>query len=329
MIACPAPDFVETNGIRLAVHRAGPPPAEARATLLLLHGFPELAFSWRYQVPALAAAGYHLIAPDLRGFGGSGKPAEREAYRMDKVVADLVGLLDHDGVDKTVVVGHDWGSLIAWSLPFYAPERLRGIASLNIPFRPRGTTPMTERFRAVYGPDMYILRFQREGACERIFERDMARTMRFFLRRPKRETGQGAAAFAIPGLDLVSWFEGPEEAWSGEPWLSDAEMRVYVEAYERGGMTAPLHYYRNMDANWRDMERFQPDGGPPPRIDLPTLMIVAGRDGVCPPHLADGMEAWFSDYERVDIPESGHWTQQEKPEEVNAALLGWLARNFS
>lgn len=328
MLDFPAADLVETNGICLAVHRAGPPPDEARATVLLLHGFPELAFSWRWQFPVLARAGYHLIAPDLRGFGGSDKPGGREAYRMDRIVADLAGLLDHDGIERAIVIGHDWGSLVVWSLPFYAPERLLGVASLNIPFQPRGKAPLTEAFRAVYGPDMYILRFQQEGLCEPILERDMDRTMRFFLRRPQPGSGAGGGAFSTPGLDLMSMLAGPEESWPGEPWLSAAEMAVYVEAFRKGGMTAPLHYYRNFDANWHDMARFQPPGSPPPRLDLPTLMITAGLDGVCPPRLADGMEAWLADYDRVDIAESGHWTQQEKPDEVNAALLGWLVRNF-
>lgn len=320
----PEAEMIDANGIRLAVHRAGPIPGEGRATLLFLHGFPELAYSWRKQFPAMAAAGYSVLAPDLRGYGASDKPLGQPAYEMREIVADIKGLLDHYGVERVIVVGHDWGSLICWSLPFYMPERLLGIANLNIPFLPRGALPPPTLFKHAFGERMYIVRFQETGVCEAIFERDMDRTMRFFMRRPKPGSDQGGGAFSTPDLDLVGWLEGPEEQWPGEPFLPEEELAVYIKAFRKGGMTAPLHYYRSMDRNWQAMEKWQPAGVPSEKPDVPALMITAGRDGVCPPRLADGIELFFSRYSRVDIPDSGHWTQQEKPDAVNKALLDWL-----
>ncbi len=314
---------VDLRDIRLAVIEEGPPPQRARASVVLLHGWPEIAFSWRHQIRALADAGYHVLAPDLRGFGSSGRPEGVENYRMPLLVGDVTGLLDAFGIDRAVVVGHDWGAIVAWAMPFYAPERLRAVAGLNVPFRPRGTTPILKALEAVYGPRMYILQFQEEGRCEPILEADMDRTMRFFFRRPKPGSGVGGGGFSTPDLDLVGWLQRPEETWPGEPFLRDEELAVYVRAFSRSGMTVPLHYYRNLDWNWRDMARFQPEGTVP-RIERPALMITAELDGVLPPRLADGIEVFFARYRRVDILGAGHWVQQEKPEEVNRALIDWL-----
>ncbi|RMF71618.1 MAG: alpha/beta hydrolase [Alphaproteobacteria bacterium] len=309
--------------VTLAVHRAGPEIDRARAVVLLLHGWPELAYSWRYQIPALAAAGYHVVAPDLRGFGDSDKPLDKEAYRMSALVGDVTGLLDRLGVPRAVVVGHDWGAIITWALPFYAPERLQALAGLNVPFRPRGSVPILKAIEAVYGPQMYILRFQEEGPAEAILERDISRTMRFFYRRPRAGGKGGGGAFSTPDLDLLSWLEREEETWPGEPLLDEEDLAVYVEAYRRGGFRQTLHYYRNLHHNWEEMARYQPPIDRL-RIGQPALMITAEHDGVLPPRLADGIEVFFDCYRRVDIAGAGHWVQQEKPEEVTAALLTWL-----
>ncbi|WP_281300280.1 MULTISPECIES: alpha/beta hydrolase [unclassified Iodidimonas] len=323
MFAFPVPEMIKTNDIHLAVYRAGPPPEKARAVVLFLHGFPDLAFTWRHQFPALARAGYCVIAPDMRGYGRSDKPRDRAAYGMGVLARDITGLLDHYGVERAIIIGHDWGALINWSLPFYCPERLQAIGNLNVPFIPRGSIAPVALFAKAFGPQMYIVQFQDEGLCEAIFEDDIERTMRFFMRRPKPRSGKGGGAFSTPDLDLVRWLEGPIEKWPGEDFLPPRELAVYTEAFRAGGMLGPLHYYRNMDANWADMERFQPLGGKP-SIDIPALMITADLDGVCPAHLADGKEAFFTNYQRIDMRGSGHWMQQEKPQEVNDILLSWL-----
>lgn len=318
------PETVATNGISLSVMKAGPAPRDARAALVFLHGFPDLAYGWKHQIVHFAERGYAVIAPDLRGYGGSDKPLERDAYGIETITADITGLLDHYGIETAIVIGHDWGALIGWSLPFLIPERLKAVANLNVPFIPRGTLPPSVLFRGAFGEKMYIVRFQEEGPSEAVLERDVERSMRFFLRRPKPKSNIGGGAFSTPDLDLIGWLEGPEEKWPGVPLLDESALAIYVAAFKAGGFTAPLHYYRSMDANWQTMARFQPEGYPPEPLSLPALMITAGLDGVCPPRLADGMERFFSDYRRVDIPDSGHWTQQEKPETVNAALGDWI-----
>lgn len=329
MTEFPEPEFIESNGVRLAVHRGGPPVEEARAPVVFLHGWPELAFSWRYQFPAFAEAGYAVFAPDQRGYGASEKPAGRDEYTMAKLTGDVAGLLDHYGLNEAVFVGHDWGALVMWALPFYQPDRVRALAGLNVPFIPRGRGKPIDRMRAAFGDKMYIVRFQEEGACEPALEKDMDRTMRFFLRRPRqKERGQGGGAFSTPDLDLISWLEADESTWPGETWLSDEDTAVYAKAFAAGGMTAPLHWYRNFDVNHEDMARFQPDGVPKGKIDIPSLMITAELDVACPPHLSDAMEAFFTDYERHDLKACGHWTQQEKPEEVNRIILDWLDRTL-
>ncbi len=319
----PPAERLPVGEVMLAVHRAGPAVEDARAVVVLLHGWPELAYSWRHQIPVLADAGYHVAAPDLRGFGDSDKPRDKDAYRMRALVGDVTGLLDCLGVEQAVVVGHDWGAIITWALPFYAPERLRALAGLNVPFRPRGSVPILQAIEAVYGPQMYILRFQEEGPAEAILERDVARTMRFFYRRPRAGAERGGGAFSTPDLDLLSWLAGEEENWPGEPLLDEKDLAVYVEAYRKGGFHQTLHYYRNLHHNWEEMARYQP---PIDRLRIthPALMITAEWDGVLPPRLADGIEVFFDRYRRVDIMGAGHWVQQEKPEEVNAALLAWL-----
>ncbi len=240
MLAFPVPEKVPVNGIHLSVHCAGPKAAVARGVVVLLHGFPDLAVTWRNQIPALVRAGYMVIAPDLRGYGRSDKPADRAAYKMDQLVGDLIGLLDHYNVEKAVVVGHDWGALIGWSLPFYCPDRVFAVAGLNVPFQPRGFLPPTALFEKVYGRSMYILRFQEEGVCEAVFEQDMARTMRFFLRLPDLERTVRSPFLAVDNLDLMTCFKGPEEDWPERPLLPDALMRQYITTFVEGGMTAPL-----------------------------------------------------------------------------------------
>ncbi|WP_374763585.1 alpha/beta fold hydrolase [Yunchengibacter salinarum] len=322
---------IDLDDVRLAVVRDGPAVDETDKPLVLfLHGFPELAHSWRHQIAALAAAGYPVMAPDQRGYGDSDKPAGVDDYAMSRLVGDVTGLLDHAGVEKAVVVGHDWGALVLWALPFYAPERLLGCAGLNVPLMPVFDRDPIPVFRRTFGDDMYIVRFQEEGAAEPLLERDVDATFRFFMRRPSAERdepqpGAGAAA----SLDLLGQLEKGSDHWGGEPLLDDAERAIYVRAFERGGFTAPLHWYRNMSANQRDLMRFTDEDGKLPFVNLPALQIMTELDRACPPQLADGMETRIGPLEYHLLQQCGHWTQQEQPEAVNRLLLDWLGRHFA
>jgi pimeloyl-ACP methyl ester carboxylesterase len=319
----PEPRLIETNDIRLAVYEAGPIDGKP---VVLLHGFPELAFSWRHQMPALAAAGYRVIAVDQRGFGKSDRPPQVADYHMRELTADMEGLLDALGFEQAVFVGHDWGSFVVWSLPFYAPERVAGLASLNLPFLPRRPVDPITLLATAFGEDNYIGYFQEPGPAEALLEADVARSMRFFMRRPS--TAPERSQLNLDGFALQKTLQRPEEDWPGEMFLEDEEMEVYVEAYEAGGFGGPLNYYRNMTANWQDMERFQP-AGQAVRIDLPVLMLVAEKDPVLPPALAADLKDYCPQAEVHLIEGSGHWTQQEKPEEVNRLMVAWLKSNYA
>ncbi|MGF1605678.1 MAG: alpha/beta fold hydrolase [Rhodothalassiaceae bacterium] len=324
-MAFPEAQTVTANGLCFAAYCAGPRPDETdKPPIVFLHGWPELAYSWRHQLAAVAAAGYPALAFDQRGYGGSDKPEGLDHYTMAALTGDVAGVLDAFGIERAVVIGHDWGALVTWALPFYQPARLHALAGLCVPFRPNWPADPIAMCRKRYGERMYIVRFQQQGACEPVLERDVARTFRFLMRQPRSgratEKPLGEADLnLVDRLDTV-----PEEQWPGTPFLSDADMAVFVQAFSAGGFTAPLHWYGNFTANWQDMKRYQPDGGPPPRIDLPALMITADKDAACPPALADGMERYIPDLTRVDLTGVGHWLQQEQPEPVNAAILAWL-----
>lgn len=323
------PEMVKTNGVTLPVYTGGPNHSVAdKPAVFFLHGFPEIAYSWRAQMEALAGAGYPVFAPDQRGFGHSISPEGKDNYTMEKLTGDIVGLLDHYGIDKAVFVGHDWGAIVLWQLPFYAGDRLLGCAGLNVPLMRHFPVDQITLFRKHFGDSMYMVRFQEEGSCEPILERDLNATFRFFLRKPSFKEGKKPSlAFDVKGLDLMSLLEAGEDAWGGDILIGDEERARYIEAYKHSGFTKPVHWYRNMAANWEAQKRFLVDGALP-KVELPCLMITADKDRACPASLADGMEDLCAPYERVDLTGCGHWSQQEKPDEVNAALLKWLSKHF-
>jgi pimeloyl-ACP methyl ester carboxylesterase len=314
----PQPEFIRTNGIRMAVFAQGTGPP-----VVFCHGFPELGFSWRHQIPAVAAAGFHAIAPDLRGYGRTDRPLAIEAYDIRQLTGDLVGLIEHYGYERAIFVGHDWGGLLAWAMPLLHKSRVAGVASLNTPFRARTQQDPIALMRARFGEDMYIVQFQEPGKAEAILERDVERSLRFFFRKP----GAGSKKSAVPPdmikrLALLEALETEEGMWSGDPVLVPDEMKVYVDTFRRTGFTGGLNWYRNLTRNWKTTEGLRE------HIDVPCLMIMAENDYVLPPSAADAMHKHCPSLEKHLIRNCGHWTQQEHPEEVNRVLVDWLKRNF-
>jgi pimeloyl-ACP methyl ester carboxylesterase len=316
----PQVQYADVNGVRLAYYEAGPrrgPP------VVLMHGFPELAFSWRHQIKALAEAGRWVIAPDQRGYGLSDQPEDTAAYGIDALSGDLVGLLDHLGAEKAVWVGHDWGGLVGWTLPLLHPERTAGVVGLNTPFLPRTPIPTVEFLKRTFGPWHYIVFFQTPRAPEALFELDVKKSFQFFLRTPGDDA---AGAGDKPPLerrflalqDALQFFRPKAERQVLEP----DELAVFVDTFERTGFRGGINWYRNMDANWARME------GVPQHVPHPALMISAELDVFLPPQLSEGMETYVPDLERALIEGAGHWTQQEKPHEVSEALISWLDRRF-
>lgn len=309
---------IDANGIALHVAEIGDGPP-----VLFCHGFPELWYSWRHQMTALAAAGYRAIAPDQRGYGGSSAPAAVGDYTIHHLVGDLTGLLDGLAIERAVVVGHDWGGSVAWGMAQLAAHRVAGVVGVNTPFFPRPPMPPTVLMRAMaQGAFHYILYFQRPGVAEAELDADPARTLAGFFQSPDRARldqllREGPAALGPRGGGLL---ERLPVAPHGD-FLSDADFAVYVDAFTRTGFRGGLNWYRNFDRNW-ELTAYLHGA----RVQAPALMIAAELDPVLRPELADGMQAWVPDLRRTHVvADCGHWTQQEKPDEVNRELLAFLA----
>ncbi|HEV2364992.1 MAG TPA: alpha/beta hydrolase [Caulobacteraceae bacterium] len=304
---------------------------KGRLPVVFCHGFPELAFSWRHQLAALGAAGRWAIAPDQRGYGLTSAPAAVEAYDIVHLTDDLAALLDHLEADRAVFCGHDWGGIVVWQMALRHPDRTAGVIGVNTPFMARAPADPIEIMRKRFGPDMYIVRFQVPGEADAALARDVAKAFAFFMKRPPKETTTAGGVRAAPGaaadaasrfalIDMLAAYDPTAD--TREEFLTPEERAVFVDAFSRTGFTGGINWYRNFSRNWRLAE------GMADRIERPALMIMAERDAVLPPAAADGMEAFVPDLEKVLIEGSGHWTQQEKPDEVNRAILSWLDRRF-
>lgn len=323
--------YAGLGDIRMAYYESGPPEG---IPVILCHGFPELAFSWRHQLRALGEAGRRAIAPDQRGYGLTGGPAAVEAYDIEHLTDDLVRLLDHLEVEKAIFCGHDWGGSVVWQMFPRHPDRVAGVIGVNTPFSHRAPADPISIMRRRFGDEMYIVDFQTPGRAEAVLAADVRKTMGFFMRKPPAGApvggglrgsvlAEGSSGKDGPTFALVKMLETYDPASDTRgTFLSDEEMAAFVETFERTGFTGGINWYRNLTRNW---ER---SASVPDRVEAPALMIMAEKDAVLPPSAADGMEAWVPDLEKVLIHGSGHWTQQEKPAEVNAALLDWLGRRF-
>lgn len=308
----PEPVYVDTNGIRMAAYEQGSGPP-----VLLLHGFPELAFSWRHQLPALAGAGFRAIAPDLRGYGRTDAPDDVAAYAMDELVADVIGLLDTFELETAIVVGHDWGALIAWHMAMTVPERIERLIALNVPHIPPPPADPITLMRERFGDDFYIVNFQDSDEADRLFDRDPGRVFDRLMRRnaiTREQFDELPAAAKVPSLlRMVERDDAP-----GEPLLSSDERDYYASAFERSGFSGPINWYRNWTRNWRRLD------GVDPVIRIPALFIGADDDVIIAPEYIENMRKYVPDLDLHMLGNTGHWSQQERPDEVNRVMLGWL-----
>jgi pimeloyl-ACP methyl ester carboxylesterase len=309
--------LVETNGVRLRVIDAGD---EDAPVVVLAHGFPELAYSWRRQIPVLAEAGYRVLAPDQRGYGGSSKPEAVDAYNIVELSDDIVGLLDDIGAERAVVVGHDFGGVVAWGAPLLHPDRFAGVVGLSVPPVPRPKVPTTHAFRKVFGDNFfYILYFQEQGPADAELNRDPARALRKLMGSLTTTDETAAMRMLQPGPEgFIDRIPEPD----GLPdWISQDEFDHYVDEFTRNGFTAPLNWYRCFDRNWELTATTSAA-----TIAVPSLFIGGGADptlAYTPRHRVS--EVVSGDYREVMIDGAGHWLQQERPTEVNEALLGFLS----
>lgn len=317
-VLTPTERFVETNGVRLRVLEAGDRGAPL---VVLAHGFPELAYSWRHQMPALAEAGFHVLAPDQRGYGASSKPDAVEAYTMVELSADIVGLFDAAGAERAAIVGHDFGGVVAWTAPLLHPDRFAAVVGLSVPPVPRPRVPTTQAFRRVFGDNFfYILYFQEPGPADAELNRDPATTMRKLLGSLKPPADEAAALRMLaPGPE--GFLERMPDPGVLPDWISRDEFDHYVDEFTRNGFTAPLNWYRCFDRNWELTAQT-----PAAAIAVPSLFIGGAADptlAYTPRHRA--REVVSGEYREVMLDGAGHWIQQERSAEVNAELLKFLA----
>jgi len=310
---------VAANGIQVHLAESG---ADDAPLVLLCHGFPESWYSWRHQLPALAAAGYHAVAPDMRGYGQTDKPDDVRAYTQLHHVGDMVGVLDALSAQTATVVGHDWGAVVAWNAALLRPDRFTAVAALSVPWQPRGPLPPTQQMKALFGDQwFYFLYFQEPGRAEAELDADPESFLRAFL---------FSVSGDAPADRLLKMMGGPKSGRMLEhllqpdelpPWLTEGDLATYVGEFARTRFRGGLNWYRCADLSWELTAAWQDA-----RIRQPALFVAGDRDLIAlMPGVVDAMKETVPGLRKaVVLPGCGHWTQQERPDEVNAALLELL-----
>jgi pimeloyl-ACP methyl ester carboxylesterase len=319
----PAPEakhrIVETNGIRMHIAEQGTGP-----TVLLCHGFPECWFSWRHQLAALAAAGFHAVAPDMRGYGQTDAPPEIECYTLLHLLGDMVGLIDALGVERTVIAGHDWGALVAWHAAQLRPDRFRAVIGLSVPFCTRGPVPPTSVMPRTDDAVWYQLYLQEPGVAEAEFGRNVRTSFRIGRINVSGDAPPRPQPFGMVPLHGGLFARVPPVAPPLPAWLTEADVDFYTTEFTRTGFRGGLNWYRNIDRNWELLAPF--DGVP---VEVPALYIAGDRDPVVK---FPGMHRNIADLPKfvpqlrdvIMLPGCGHITQEERPTEVNAAIIDFL-----
>ena len=292
--AFPDPVRIAVNGVELEVFEAG--QHNVGNPIVLCHGWPELAYTWRHQIPALVDAGYHVIVPNQRGYGGSSRPSAVTDYDLEHLTGDLVGLLDRFGYENATFVGHDWGAMVVWGLALLHPTRVTAIVNLSLPYQERGPMPWIELMEAVLGGDFYFVHFNRQpGVADAVLD---ANTGRFLDNLYRMDL---PAAPPEPGMVMIALAEASEPV--GDPVLDADELAQFTTAFETSGFTGGINWYRNLDRNWHLLADVDPV------LTQPALMIYGARDTIQPlPTLAD-----FVPNVEVVTLDCGHWIPQERP----------------
>jgi pimeloyl-ACP methyl ester carboxylesterase len=310
--------FVDTNGIRMHIAEQGEGPL-----VVFSHGFPECWYSWRHQISVLADAGFHVVAPDQRGYGKTDRPAAIDKYTMLHLTGDIVGLLDALGEQTAVIVGHDWGAPVAWNCALMRPDRFRAVVGMSVPYFPRGPVSLTQAMRQAAGENFYMIYFQEPGKAEAELERDVRATiLRMLYAASGDATGSDRWQPVVPqGKDLIASMGAPAAL---PRWLTQADLNFYTAEFERTGFTGGLNWYRAIDMTWELMAAYT--GA---RIELPSLFIAGREDAVLSfpgmNMVMAGLQHNLPGLQRsIVVDGAGHWIQQERADDVNAALLDFL-----
>ncbi|MCB9393428.1 MAG: alpha/beta hydrolase [Ilumatobacteraceae bacterium] len=319
------PPGSRSHVVRVGDHRVHCVEAGEGPLVILVHGYPESWYSWRHQIPAIAAAGFRTVAIDVRGYGRSSKPLAVEDYRMVRLVADNVGLVSALGETTATIIGHDWGAPIAWNSAMLRPDVFTAVAGLSVPFAPPGEVRPSVGMRMMAGDEeFYVEYFQEPGRAEAEIEADVRGWLLGFMfsgsgDAPPPDPSTGTIATIPHGAKMRDRFSFPE---SMPAWLTDDDVDVYTREFEYSGFRGPLNRYRNVDRDWEDLAAYR--GA---RIDVPSLFIGGDRDG--PTVWGAGAIAAFGTtlpklHRSIILEGCGHWTQQERPAEVNEALIDFL-----
>lgn len=303
----PTPTLISGNGVELEVFEAG--QKNGGQPIVLCHGWPEHAFSWRHQVTPLVEAGYHVIIPNQRGYGKSSCPKEVTKYDIEHLTGDLVALLDHYQYKDAIFMGHDWGASVVWSMALLHPERVNKMINLCLPYQVRGERPWIDFMEEAFGDDYYFVHFNKQpGVADAVLDENAAQFLRNLYR--KNVPSQGS----VEGMEMINLAKATQPL--GEPVMSNDDLSVYITAFNKTGFTPSINWYRNLNRNWDLL------GDVSPILHQPTLMIYGEKDIIPPlPNIKDFVP-------NIDIKSlnTGHWIQEERPEELNQMILEWLEK---
>ncbi|GEK31843.1 epoxide hydrolase [Kurthia zopfii] len=302
----PTPTLISVNVIELEVFEAG--QGVGRQPIILCHGWPEHAYSWRYQVTPLVEAGYHVIIPNQRGYGNSTCPKEVTKYDIEHLTGDLVELLDYYQYENAIFVGHDWGASVVWNMAMLHPERVSKIINLCLPYQVRGEKPWIDFLEEIFGEDYYFVHFNKKpGVADAILDDNAAQFLTNLYRKniPAQAPSQG--------MEMINLANSTQAL--GEAVMSDKDLAVYLNGFKQTGFTPSINWYRNLNRNWHLLAEVSPI------IHQPTLMVYGEKDIIPPlPNIQD-----FVPNIDIESLDAGHWIQEERPEELNKMILNWLS----
>jgi len=312
--------YIEVNDITMRIAEAG----DDGPLVLLAHGWPESWYSWRHQLKYLSELGYRVVVPDMRGYGGTDAPIAVDDYNIENIAADMVGILDHLGEERAVMVGHDWGAIVAWQTVQFYPNRFDGLIAMSVPFAGRQErSPMVE-WRETFGDNFYYILYHNEpnGVAEREYDsnpRELLSRLYLSPRSPRE-----SPAITDPRASAGGWIGRLGAPKSLPSWLSAFDLNYFVGEFERAGFRGGVNYYRNFHRNWELTESLKNA-----HIGIPTLFIAGERDvvigGASEARLQGAMSRVVNDLRGVIlVPEVGHWVQQEAPDVVNQAMSDFL-----